>query len=264
MTIRVVTTFGRRQWEDYAHALLPRSMELWPKDVEWQVWQDSRDTAVAIPYVGQKVTMHLLEDDPDHEAFMAGWNRRLAANPALAHFIDHGAGGYLLNAGRFAHKVFTMTNQAARAGADWLIFLGADVETTKAVDSAWLESVLRASEVVHLGRTDIRSSETDFLAFRLAITDKFPHELSAQCFLDSLRHIYTSGDIYQWGEWIDGHIIGRLAAVFEGIGLQVHNLSAGIPGLDVFEKTVLGERLVHHKGPRGKSALQHRLMTEAK
>lgn len=248
--IRVVTTFGRRQWEEYASRLLPQSLALWPEEVDWQVWIDGDLRLGELP---KGVEYKRLEEDSDWVAFMAGWRAKLANNPALANFIDHGQGGYLLNAGRFAHKVFALTSPAARAGADWLIFLGADVETTAPVDSAWLQSVLQG-DLVHLGRTDIRSSETDFLGvFVKGIRPAF---------LTGLRHLYTSGDIFQWGEWIDGHLIGRLAAVLEGQGALVKNLSAGLKGLDVWEHTVLGERMTHWKGPRGKSALKHKLGTQ--
>ena len=255
--IRIVTTFSRKQWDDYVHKLLPRSIDLWPREVGWQVWLDDRGAlgfgnndpkSIALPGADYK----FLSDDPAHELFMQQWNDRVRRNPALKHEITvkRYPNGYTLDAGTFAHKVFALTSEEARDGADWLIFLGSDVETLRAVDMEWLGGVL-AGDISHLGRRDIRSSETDWLAVKLMS--------EGRSFLDALRHIYTSGDIYNYAEWIDGHIIARLCAVMAGMGANVSNLSESLPGLDVFERSVLGERLRHWKGPRGKQMLMEKL-----
>lgn len=258
--IRVVTTFSRKQWDDYVHRLLPKSIELWPKEVEWQVWLDDRDP---LPFhgtgLGGNHKFLFLSDDPEHEAFMAGWRRRLECDTVLHAKITkfRYPFGYVHDAGTFAHKVFALTSKEARDGADWLVFLGSDVETLRPVDLDWLGRAL-AGDIVHLGRADIRSSETDWLAVRLG------GELATDMgwkFTAALRHVYTSGDIYQNAEWIDGFVVARLCAVFAGIGADVKNLSEGVPGLDVWPQTMLGESLVHHKGPKGKQRLMENRTT---
>lgn len=259
--IRVVTTFSRAQWQEYVHKLLPRSIELWPQEIEWQVWLDRPsdcwleiEDSNAFTETHKNIRLEYLSDDPEHEAFMADWKRRVEDNPALkqAITVKRYPTGYTLDAGTFAHKVFALTGKEARQGADWLIFLGSDVETLERVEIDWLERIL-AGDIVHLGRRDIRSSETDWLAVYIG-------EFGVGTeFLNALRYLYNSGDIYNWAEFIDGHIIGRLCAIFQGMGADVRNLSEGLPGLDVWSKTVLGERLVHHKGPRGKLHLKEKL-----
>ena len=199
-----------------------------------------------------------LEDDPDHERFMSNWNARLNADPKFAGAI-HGPKRFPHNwawdAGTFCHKVFAMTSEAAIRGTSWLIYLDADVETTTPVTMDWLKQILAdETDIVHLGRRDMRSSDTAFLAFRVNQHGYMP----ARSFLKALRFLYTSGDIFEWAEWTDGHLVERLCTIWEGQGAKVKNLSVGIPGLDVFEKTVLGERLSHHKGPRGKAELMAR------
>ena len=266
--IRVITTFSRKQWDDYVHKLLPRSIELWPEEIEWQVWLDNQYDPVFLHRCvysnGRTIPdIRYLSDDPEHEAFMSAWKERVAKDPKLQASLTkfRYPFGYTQDAGTFAHKVFAFTSKEARDGADWLIFLGSDVETLKPVTREWLDAVLFGGDVLHLGRHDIRSSETDFLAFRYPAILRDFKPIRSTAFLAALRHIYTSGDIFNYAEWIDGHIIGRLCAVFTGMGIDVVNLSDGIPGLDVFEKTVLGERLCHHKGPRGKTMLIEKLKT---
>lgn len=255
--IRIVTTFSRVQWENYVHRLLPRSIDLWPKEVQWQIWLDNKGDYLPMFPIARhdgNVEHKFLSDDPEHETFMQRWNDRVRKNPALKHEITvkRYPTGYTLDAGTFAHKVFALTSKEARDGADWLIFLGSDVETLAAIDMDYLGRVL-SGDIVHLGRRDIRSSETDWLAihhpFRQGDWAYGPS------FLEALRAVYTSGDLFHWAEWIDGYAIARLIAIFQGMGAEVTNLSEGLPGLDVWEKSVLGERTRHWKGPYGKKQL---------
>jgi hypothetical protein len=251
--IRVVTTFSRKQWDDYVHVLLPKSIELWPREVEWQVWHDSHTAFELIDYPRTVNVVHkFLEDDPEHEAFMARWHKRVAKNAALKAeiTIKRYPTGYTLDAGTFAHKVFAYTSKEARDGAEWLIFLGSDVETLRTVDMAWLGGVL-AGDISHLGRRDIRSSETDWLAVQST-----EH---GRRFLDATRHIYVSGDLYENAEWVDGFVTARLCAAFKGMGADISNLSEGLPGINVWEKTVLAEKMIHHKGMTGKRTIMEKL-----
>lgn len=235
--IRIVTSFSHAMWDDYVHRTLPRNMELWP--AEWQVWLDDRTNDHGLRNV------RYLTDDPDHEAFMEQWNNILLNNETLDRAIteERFPTNYTQDAGTFCHKVFAMTNHEARKGCDWLIWLGADVEITEAITADWLDKILRA-DIVHLGRKDMRASETEFLAFHLD-NDMFS---PANRFLNALRYIYTSGDLFKWAEWTDAHIIGRMCAVCEGLGYNIRNLSQNRPGLDVWPETILGERMIHYKG----------------
>lgn len=235
--IRIITCYNKRLYDDYAWTTVAKSQSMW-HGVDIQRWSED----------GAPHSTHDLNKEPGYVDFLAHWRKLLGPHGRPA--------SYLYDAGRFAHKVFALTSEEAMEDTDWLVFLGADVDTLKPIDADWLlRGPLARGDIVHLGRRDIRSSETDFLAIRVGM-DRYAW---GESFLSALRHIYTSGDLYNYAEWIDGYIVGRLAAVMEGEGANVVNLSVGLPGLDVFERTVLGERLRHWKGPQGKATFKERL-----
>lgn len=234
MDIRIVTSFSPSMWDDYVHRILPKNMELWPAD--WHVWTDDHSRILPGHW-----NVHCLAEDPEHEAFMENWNRILLKNNDLATAIseERFPTNYAKDAGTFCHKVFAMTNEEMRS-CDWLVWLGADVEITEPITEDWLEKIL-LGDVVHLGRKDMRASETEFVAFRTG-------DMPARRFLDALRWIYGGVDLFNYAEWTDAHIIGRLAHIGGCMGCKVHNLSQDIPGLDVWPHTILGERMKHYKG----------------
>lgn len=236
--IRIVTSFSPIHWDEYVSRILPRNMELFPAN--WQVWTDDHSRVLPGSW-----DVNCLAEDAEHQKFMEQWNNLLLKKPELDSAITEQRFpvNYTRDAGTFCHKVFAMTSSAARRDTNWLIWLGADVEITHEITEDWLDKVLRG-EIVHLGRKDMPASETEFLAFHLQ-NDVFS---PANRFLAGLRYVYTSGDLYRWAEWTDAYVIGRMAAVCEGMGMGVWNLSKNIPGLDVWPETILGERLKHYKG----------------
>lgn len=238
MVIRIVTSFSPLHWDDYVSRILPRNMKLWPAD--WQVWVDDHSRVLPGDW-----NVYCHADDPEHEAFMENWNRILLKNNDLATAITEQRfpTNYTKDAGTFCHKVFAMTHPDIRRGCDWLVWLGADVEITHPVTEDWLKDVL-TGDIVHLGRKDMKASETEFVAFHIANSAMS----RGSTFLSSLRYIYTSGDLYKWGEWTDAHVIGRMCEVCAGMGWNIHNLSKGLPGLDVWPETVLGQKMIHAKG----------------
>jgi len=247
--IRIVTSFSPTMWDDYVHRILPRNMDLWPAD--WQVWTDDHSRVLPGSW-----NVNCLLDDKDHTAFMENWNNILLKQPELATAITEQRfpTNYTKDAGTFCHKVFAMTNPVARKGADWVIWLGADVEIDRPITEDWLDKVLRG-EIVRLGRKDMRASETEFLAFHVN-NDPFSN---ANRFLNALRYVYTSGDVFKWAEWTDAHVIGRMCTVMEGMGWSVWNLSKNISGLDVWPLTILGERMSHAKGNKKEGLKRARL-----
>ena len=249
--IRIVTTFSRRNWDDYVKDLLPASVEMWPS-VSWGVWLDRPEDFDGESWNQIPGETHWLCNDPQHEEFMRQWNAVLEIDGDLRDTIGpkRFPNGWAYDAGMFCHKVFAMTSPQAIKDANWIIFLGSDVETTQEVTFEWMDKWLKG-DLVYLGRERFTTAETDFVAVNL-IGDY------GRQFLSALRHVYTSNDLYKYRELCDGYVIARLMEVFKGMGADVRNLSEGIDGLDVFEKTILGERMWHAKGPRGKTILKER------
>ena len=228
MVIKIVTTFNKDLWEKYVHKIFVKSVENWGKLAKWEVWVD--EFFDELPQL-EGVTYRLLADDKQRAEFIE-WAK------------DKGQPqDYRFDLVKFCHKVFAISN--AEFEGEWMLFLGADVETHTPVDDSFFE--LLKESLVHLGRKDINYSETDFLAFR--------NDGAAHAFLRDWRGLYTSKEIINHAQWTDAYVFERLLMIHKAHGLGAFNLSEGLPGLNVFEATPLGKWMRHYKGPAGKQEL---------
>ncbi len=152
---------------------------------------------------------------------------------------------YRFQAIKFANKVYAVTGAVAK-NQDWWVWIDADVEVTKTLDDKLWDAVCRDGIIAsYLGRKDWHHSECGFVAY---------HMPAARSFLNQLRFIYDSGLLFLFQEWHDSFIWDAVRKVSEMTGGKFNNLSAGVSGTDVWPQTILGEYMVHHKGPVAKRA----------
>ena len=223
MRIHVVTSMNAEGLEKYGKRFLESFKEHWPDDIKLSLYAED-DT---YPY-----PRYDLYADKELVAFLEEADKR------GAYRVDD----YRKDAGRFAHKVFALTNPRNFEDCDWLIWLDADTETVAPVTYEWLQTILpEDASVVYLGRKDMPHSECGFMAFNM-------REGGAGV-LGYLRRMYTCDDIWKHEEWHDSWLFDRLKDGAYGWGYNYHNLSEGIPGMHVWDDCPLGEKLKHHKGP---------------
>lgn len=177
-----------------------------------------------------------LSDQPEWRAFMDRWGNNPFANGQR----DRGArveGNYRYQAVKFCHKVFAYTDPSI--DDDWLIWIDADVEFTRPLDERFFNAVLKGPGV-YLGRKDWHHSECGFMTFRLP---------ECRPFLNRMREMYTSGEIFSLPEWHDSYVFDH---VRKELDFPFVNLSEGVPGTHVWPGTILGDYMVHNKGPVAK------------
>ncbi len=134
----------------------------------------------------------------------------------------------------------------------WLIWIDGDVEFTKAPTPDFLATVCPPDkDITFLGRPWAYASETGFVAYNL-------NSPGVRRLIGRMRHHYLSGAFRQLPEWGD-------AATFDhcrkDAGLRENDLCAGLDpadvqqnGLHVWPHTVLGDFMLHQKGPKRKRA----------
>ncbi len=174
--------------------------------------------------------LHLdLRDDPDWCEFQSMWP-------------DDGP-DWKLQAKRFSHKVFAITHEPPDSG--WQIWLDADVEVFGPLDRDFLASACPDyATLSYLGRTDMSASECGWVAYNM--------NRDGSEFLSRFREKYISGEVYEHLEWHDSYIFDRVREEFNG---EYHNLSKDVPGLHVWDSTILGETMRHMKGPLRKKGI---------
>lgn len=220
MKIHVVSSMSREGWDRYGERFLESFKKFWPTGTELTLYSEDKLPGIETPN---------LYEDKELVAFLDEARKRDAC------FVDD----YRKDAGRFAHKVFALTNPSNFEGCDWLIWLDGDTETIAPVTDEWLQTILPDdTSVVYLGRKDMPHSECGFMAFNM--------RQRAENFLLRMRVEYRDR-IWEYEQWHDSWLFDKLMSV--SYGLPFHNLSEGIPGMHVWDDCPLGEVMRHHKGP---------------
>jgi uncharacterized Rossmann fold enzyme len=243
--IKIITCFGPGGWEKYARKFVSTFVEFWPKDVQLAVYYHDVDLSKIsdIQHDPRISYVDLVQNDTELGDF-----RKKCTTPNTKGQSPEGY-NFRYDALKFAHKVFAISHRTAELHEQnykgWLLWLDADTFTTKEVDHDWLKSLLPAeADIVHLPRAMVPYSETSFVGFNL-------NRAKAKIFLADLRNLYVDGELFNYREWHDGWLFSRLLYIHNYNGVAVHSLTPkGYQGLEAFDNSPTGERMVHLKGAR--------------
>lgn len=146
---------------------------------------------------------------------------------------------------RFSHKVGAIWKVALNldfAHLDWLIWCDADVIMTDKLASEWLDKLAPDDAAIAWLDRSMTYPECGFLIFNLRNHD-------VKTFIHSLANTYSFGDVFNLRQSHDSYVIEWLIEQMNTI--KPHSLSGDARHHHhVFEKSVLAERMVHHKGNR--------------
>lgn len=226
MKIECVTTFSQKGYKKYGKRFLDTYRKHWR--VPLNVYYEGDRPYEAGDSEG--VTWLPLDGDADRQVF-------------LGKHSDKRHTDYRLNAVKFCHKVFALTApELLEKDLDLLVWLDADIETHADVEPGFIQDLaphgFRGS---YLGRKDWHHSECGFMAFSKPMGG---YEL-----LNELRAAYTTGELFHYAEWHDSFIFDALRKR----GGWWYNLSAGLPGVHVFDDSILGQKMRHLKGEQRKA-----------
>ena len=230
MNVEVVTSMSAKGLDLYGRKFISTYLEHW--DAPLHVYFDGVDP---LPDLGDGVTCHALEDDPD-------WREFVENVPEKALRSSHPNTQAL----RFCHKVFSVTDRVSEETADWRVWIDSDVEFTRRMDDIALATLLPPwSSVTYLGRIDMPYSECGFVGYRL---DEY-----GAAVLERMRDIYVTGELYTYRDtdWHDSSTFDRACRELVP-HVRQHSYSAGMRGYHVWPETVLGKYMVHNKGPKRK------------
>lgn len=227
MSYSVVTTFSQRGYEVYGRRMIKSFARHWPEDVPLHVYFEGERPSDA----SERAVWHSLDDDVDRARFMREHR-------------DDDPKDYRKRPVQYSHKVWAVT--ACPRDADNLIWLDADCETFADVTHDMLKGVCADPGQVgsFLGRPYHRHSETGFWSVRF--------NNCGDDFLDELRRVYTSGDLFNLSELHDCMAFDFVRRRFERAGHRFKNLCPDARGLGVFEQSRLKDFIRHNKGPDAK------------
>lgn len=234
--MRVCTSFSPKGYEVYGKKFIESFRWHAPDDELWVFYEGRKPDIPGCVYVD-------LNTDAERRLFLDQNRDKPHANGIVN--TNRGViADYRFQAIRFAHKVFAMSHPARPREGNW-VWCDADVIVTKNLTEDWWEESCPEGFVCsYLGRKDWDHSETGWLAF----TKRYGgHE-----FLDELRQLYISGEIFRLRGFTDSFAFDRVRSEWEAEGKHFHDLAKGIGGNHVWPDTVLGRVMTHQKGPEAK------------
>lgn len=233
----IVTSFSKAGFDRYGK----RFIDSFRANCLEPLWVYSEDR-VALP-----PDMQLQNLGPTgYGDFVKRWGRFPSAQGLIGFKNDRPVADYRLQAVKFAAKVFAIADLAEKTDSDWLVWIDADVEVTKPFDKTFWKAVLPADKLFsYLGRTAWSHSECGFVAYRIG------HPVP-RAFLKRFREIYASGEVFRFPEWHDSHVFDRVREEYSAWVPFFNNISHGIEEMHPWPHTILGEYMVHNKGPQAK------------
>lgn len=236
MNITVITTFGPKQYDEYAKRMLETFVHYWPKSIRIIAYLDFEAPA-SLPSA--------VEVRP-FPAWFAPWRARHAGSAdACGRDKTRNRAGrdydFKRDCLRFSFKVGALTDAYE---TDLLIWMDADIITLESVDVPWLLSASAPfpSWMSWINRKRLYP-ECGFMVFDYA-------DPNTQKFMKKLRDMYWSDEVFGLSETHDSYVIEYI--VNNGKWPRPKHLNTGA-GLDMhhpFPFITIGERLDHLKGPR--------------
>lgn len=223
--IRVVSSFNRKLAELYGREFL-RGCNQWGIPLTLVHFENFSDV---LSYGETRIDAS--REGPGHDAQC--WRFQ----DFCAEHVPYDYINYRYQVSRFAWKVFAQTRKDIRQGADWLVWLDADVEISGAPD--WETLLWPEADVCYLGRREWDHSECGFVAYNL--------QQRGEEVLDTLREMYITYSVFGEQQWHDSWIFDR---VCEQLGVTRHNLSPEAKGRDAWEASPLAAWSYHMKGQR--------------
>lgn len=252
MKYSTITTFPNKDWYEYLHACTLSYMHHFPVEIPLliKVFKNDMQSVVEdslanlVKNVGDKKGMKVHVETGSTAEEVAFYER---------HKDYKNSGDYRTNYIDFSHKIFALYQAylfAKQEGIDYLIWMDADIVVKSEVTIADLEKWSGGADIAYLGRKDWDHSECGFVMYKVETAGKF---------IERFHEMYVKDEVLKQKQYHDSYIFDVLRAEFSD--LNYHNISEGVEGRDVFNISMLGEKLVHYKGAGEKQKLLDKVQT---
>jgi len=236
-----VTTFSKTGYDNYASQMIDSVKEFWPTKLI---------VYTEFPLEIEGVEVRDFFSIPGTQAFY-----QYLREVPMAHGKVNNGYNYNYDAWKFTRKVFAQYDVLKEA-SEKVFWLDADTVVRKPVPESFLESLFDGKALSYLGRTGFYT-ETGYIGFD-------PNAEGFKAFLEAYIGCLQKGILFTLKRWHDCEAFDWAR---EQTGVSGHDLSPwfkipenkkmSLNALDVFSRSVLGEYLLHHKGPRKLIAHAH-------
>lgn len=247
MKYLTITTFNNQDWYDYLNIGTMSYLQYFPADVPLliKLYKDDRMDVVNASI--QNLTKSI-KDKQGRQVHIETGSTQEEVDFYERHKDYKNEGDYRTEYKRFSYKVFALYQAylfAKQEGIDYIIWMDADVIVKSEVTIADIEKWHNGADIAYLGRKDWDHSECGLVIYKTETAGRF---------IEDFHFMYTQDDVLNLPQHHDSYVFDHLRTEIHQ-RLKYHNISEGIDGRDVFNVSILGEKLHHHKGPIEKQQL---------
>jgi hypothetical protein len=274
--IYVICTMNHEYYQTCGKKFIETFDKFWPREIPLYVYYEGQQPDI----ISDRI--HYLDREKELPEYVAFRERHKGDQRAHGFRPKY---NFRFDAIKFSAKAIMIAKEGILARKRFMIYLDADTETFKKVDFDWIKKILPLGQwhtdkfydppcygiidraryyyfCACLKRKDM-PTESGFYSFDL---DRDFHEVpgrphATQFFYDYIQ-LYTQDKIFELDEWADHFAFDHLRKKYDRIQtettLKDSNFFDLTPAgcnqkLNVFDISVLGERMRHLKGPRKKN-----------
>lgn len=228
MSVTIVTTFGPKQYDEYAKYFVDSAIKFIHTDIKVVLYTD-----VPMTFAKQNFENRILNDCCPNLVEFKKRNQHKT--------IPQKTKGWLYDAVRFSHKSYCIIDAARKCNTDYLIWLDADTEIIAPITKEYLISHIPTQHFVSFLGRDGRYSETGWLGFD--IRNKW-----TQKYFNKWEWYYNTDEIYNLPAQLDCHVFDEVTKQFLVQGkIKAANISPSKITKQHFNQTFVGY-LTHYKG----------------
>ncbi len=246
-TYLTITTFPNQAWYDYLHVCTTSYLHFFPAEIPLLVKLTKDDMQGVINESLANLISNIKNDKEGRKVHIETGMTKEELDFYTRHKDYKNEGDYRTNYTDFSHKIFALYQAylyAKQEGIDYIIWLDADIIVKDEVGIENIEKWHNGADIAYLGRKDWDHSECGLVMYKTETAGKF---------IERFHEMYVKDEVLNHKQYHDSYIFDRLREEFSG--LTYHNISEDIGGRDVFNESILGEKLHHYKGPLEKKKL---------
>lgn len=245
--LHVVTSFSQQGYNTYAQLCLKSFLQHWSEEVRLLIYHESQDMDELDWLPEERVTLVNLDKVNYLQYFEFVYrNDKRVRGTVFEDWMywkanDRRAGySFRYDAWRFCRKVFAVANAVEKyVNAGKLFWLDADVTTFADVPVSMLHETLPGNVATSYLDRGTYHPDCAYVGYNLDNPQCLP-------FIKAFAKEYSDFTVFNRKEWHDSYVYNELR---KEQGIPSHIIPAR-SHRSVFENSVLGQYMVHHKGPK--------------
>lgn len=253
MKYLTITTFKNQDWYDYLNVGTMSYLQYFPAEIPLLIKLFKDDRLDVVNTSLENLVKSIKNGKEGREVHIETGSTKEEIDFYTRHKDYKNDGNYRTEYKAFSHKIFALYQAylyAKKEGVDYIIWLDADVVVKSEVAIADIEKWHNGADIAYLGRKDWDHSECGLVIYKTE---------TAGLFIEAFHDWYVNDLVLKLPQYHDSYVFDQLRTHDLFKHLKYHNISEGVDGRDVFNVSILGEKLHHHKGPVEKQKLIERI-----